>query len=133
MNVSWVLYRREDNKWGSLLPDGSFNGMISSVVKGEADVVAASLTNMPQRQKGVDFLVGELINYNTRLYVYFTQVALGTESNGIFIRRAEVGENDLDWTVYVDPFTRDVWRMLLVYCILCAVVIKVLGSAVTGY
>ncbi len=58
MNVSWKLYRREDRKWASLQPDGTFDGMISNLRKGEADIIAASLTNRADRQKAVDFLVG---------------------------------------------------------------------------
>ena len=57
MNFTASLYRREDRNWGSLMPDGSINGMISSLVKGEADLVATSLTMKPYRHQGCDFLV----------------------------------------------------------------------------
>ena len=58
MNFTASIYRREDRNWGSLMPDGSINGMISSLVKGEADLLATSLTMKPYRHSGCDFLVG---------------------------------------------------------------------------
>ena len=57
MNFTASIYRREDRNWGSLMPDGSINGMISSLVKGEADLLATSLTMKPYRHSGCDFLV----------------------------------------------------------------------------
>ena len=61
MNFTASIYRREDRNWGSLMPDGSINGMISSLVKGEADLVATSLTMKPYRHSGCDFLVCSLL------------------------------------------------------------------------
>ena len=57
MNFTWRLYQRSDGKWGSKQPDGSFNGMVSSLVKGEADLIATSLTLTPVRHEAVDYLV----------------------------------------------------------------------------
>ena len=57
MNFTWGLYRREDRKWGSVDEDGNLDGMVSSMQKGEADLIAASLTLRAHRHRGVDFLV----------------------------------------------------------------------------
>jgi hypothetical protein len=56
MNFTWSFFLREDQQWGSLLADGSINGMVSSLVKGEADLIATSLTMTPVRHLGVDFV-----------------------------------------------------------------------------
>ena len=58
MNLTWLLHRRVDRKWGSLNADGkSIDGMFSSLVKGDADIAAASLTMLKHRQKFGNFLV----------------------------------------------------------------------------
>ncbi len=62
MNFTWSFYRREDRKWGSKLEDGSLNGMVSSLVKGEADLIATSLTMKAVRHEGADFLARQSTN-----------------------------------------------------------------------
>ncbi len=57
MNLTWVLMMREDRQWGMRNQDGSFNGMVGSMGKGEADMVAASVSNRPDRHEVVDFSV----------------------------------------------------------------------------
>ena len=57
MNFTYVLYRREDRKWGSQDANGTLDGMISTMQKGEGDLIAASLTMRAYRHRGVDFLV----------------------------------------------------------------------------
>ena len=64
MNFTWSLYQRKDGKWGSKLENGSFNGMVSSLAKGEADLIATSLTLTPVRHEAVDYLVRFVIDYN---------------------------------------------------------------------
>ena len=70
MNFTWSLYQRKDGKWGSKLENGSFNGMVSSLAKGEADLIATSLTLTPVRHEAVDYLVrlvmGILTNHALR-------------------------------------------------------------------
>ncbi len=111
MNFSWTFYHRADRKWGSLLPNGSHDGMVSSLLKGEADLIATSLTMMPHRERSVDFLV-----------------PIGDETYAIFIKRAV--EEDLDWTVYADPFRLHLWKFLFLYSLACTAVIKALEMAV---
>ncbi len=55
MNLTWELYRREDRKWGVMLPDGSFDGMVGSLANGNADMIVTSLTASEIRQRVVDF------------------------------------------------------------------------------
>ncbi len=66
MNFTYVLYRRRDRKWGSEDENGTLNGMISSMQKGEGDLIAASLTMTALRHKGVDFLVTIGFHQNTK-------------------------------------------------------------------
>ena len=44
LNFTLNLTASIDNKWGSMNDEGVWNGMIGMVVRGEADVAAASLT-----------------------------------------------------------------------------------------
>lgn len=44
LNFTLNLTASIDNKWGSVNADGAWNGMIGMVVRGEADIAAASLT-----------------------------------------------------------------------------------------
>ena len=62
MNVKWKLYHRLDRQWGRLLPNGSFNGMISSVVKGDADMVTATPNLTPQRSDAVKHIVRNMLD-----------------------------------------------------------------------
>ena len=45
LNFTARMLRRQDRGWGGLNEQGEWTGMVSSLVKGEADLVAASLTN----------------------------------------------------------------------------------------
>jgi hypothetical protein len=56
------------------------------------------------------------------------QIPIGKETYGVFIKRTQT--EDLDWTVFGDPFTRDVWQFLLVYSFVCTITIKAIEVAV---
>ena len=49
MNVTWLYHRRVDGIWGNILPNGSFDGIISSLTKGDADIGTCSLSMMAHR------------------------------------------------------------------------------------
>ncbi len=55
MNLTWRLYRRDDHQWGVKQSDGSFNGMVGSLKKGDAEMIAATLTATDIRHQAVDF------------------------------------------------------------------------------
>ncbi len=57
MNISWDLYQRVDHKWGRQLPNGSFDGMMSSMAKGDADIAAASPSLTLERAAAVSHIV----------------------------------------------------------------------------
>jgi ABC-type amino acid transport substrate-binding protein len=43
------------NPWGSLLPNGSWNGQIGRVIRGDVDVVIGGVTHTRARGRAVDF------------------------------------------------------------------------------
>ncbi len=61
MNATLTLYRRFDGQWGTRGPNNTLTGMFSNVLKGEADLIAASVTMRVYRQRAMDFLVGQLM------------------------------------------------------------------------
>ena len=50
------------------------------------------------------------------------KVPLGTETYAVFIKR--VMDEDLDWTLYLNPFSFDVWEFLLLYSLACTAAIE---------
>ncbi len=53
LNFTARVLRRKDGKWGSVRNDSggaeTFTGMLSSLLEGEADLIAAPFTNWPHR------------------------------------------------------------------------------------
>ena len=56
MNFTADLFMRRDRRWG-VFRNGSWDGMISSLVKGEADYILASVTLTAERSAAVDYLL----------------------------------------------------------------------------
>ena len=50
LNFTINLTASIDNKWGAVNKEGVWNGMIGMVVRGEADIAAASLTREATRK-----------------------------------------------------------------------------------
>lgn len=95
-NFSTKFYHRKDGKWGSgILPNGTIGaeGMLLNLVEGSADMVAP-FTMMSSRLVFVDF--GPI----------FTVDFLG-----LYIPRHSKWEN-IDWTVFVEPFNWKLWMTL---------------------
>ncbi len=57
MNITWRLLQRPDHQWGVRYPNGTFGGMIGSIHRGDADLVAASISLTLVRQVVADFAV----------------------------------------------------------------------------
>ena len=57
LNFKIQQFKRLDGAWGSLNKEtGEWNGMISNLKNGEADMITATLTICCQRTQAVDFL-----------------------------------------------------------------------------
>ena len=108
MNLTTDYIRRHDLGWGNKLPNGTFTGMISSVLKKDADIIGASLTLKPVRFDAVNYLF-----------------PIGTETEALVIKRTSNVE-DLDWTTFLLPFARTSWQALLILSLLSVSVIKLM-------
>ena len=56
-NVSSSFYIRQDEEWGTQNNAGQWNGMISSLLNGEADMILATLTMTVSRSQVVNYLL----------------------------------------------------------------------------
>ena len=95
-NFSIKFYHRKDGKWGSgILPNGTIGaeGMLLNLVEGSADMMAP-LTMMISRSVFID------------LGPPFTVDFLG-----LYIPRYNKWEN-IDWMVFVTPFTWSLWMTI---------------------
>ena len=88
--------------WGRIV-NGSWDGMISNLILGDADFVSTSLTMTPERYEVIDYLL-----------------PFGSETYAFFISRHE--SEGFSWKTYLNPLTGKVWLIIgassLVYFIL---------------
>jgi hypothetical protein len=49
LNFTTRYYKRLDNKWGNLLDNGTWIGMVSNIMNGQADFVVAPIASLPIR------------------------------------------------------------------------------------
>ena len=59
MNITWRLLERTDHKWGVQEPNGSFNGMVGSIEKGDADMIATPISFTASRHTVADYGVSK--------------------------------------------------------------------------
>ena len=55
INMTFELHLVKDGKYGEELKNGSWNGMIGELMRGQADIAVAPLTISSERQRVVDF------------------------------------------------------------------------------
>ncbi|XP_034948980.1 ionotropic receptor 25a [Chelonus insularis] len=56
MKFDYELVIPEDNSFGSKTPDGKWNGLVGDLVRGQTDIVIASLTMTSEREEVIDFV-----------------------------------------------------------------------------
>ena len=57
LNFNIQQFKRIDGEWGALKKEtGKWNGMISNLMNGEADMITATLSQCCKRTEAVDFL-----------------------------------------------------------------------------
>ena len=80
--------------------------MVGSLVKGDADLIAASLTLTPKRFEALNYLI-----------------PIGTETFGLFIPEAAHAEI-LDFTGFFGPFSTPLWIWLMLNALVLAIIIQ---------
>ncbi|XP_046886084.1 glutamate receptor ionotropic, delta-1-like [Hypomesus transpacificus] len=55
LGFKYDIYQVADSKYGSPLPNGSWNGMIGELISKRADLALSAITITPEREKVVDF------------------------------------------------------------------------------
>ena len=105
LNLTAVRLRRRDHTWGGYL-DGEYDGMVKTIQDDEADIIATSLTQNPQRFPALDYLW-----------------PIGTETYGLFVKR--ITEEEIAWTVFLQPFSYDLWTGLLIHSLLAVAALQV--------
>ncbi|KAG1666947.1 putative glutamate receptor [Nymphon striatum] len=65
LNFSYDILHVQNGKWGSLLPDGSWNGMIGMLERKEVDIAVSGLSRTTARLKVADFSNTYLFNQLT--------------------------------------------------------------------
>ena len=99
-NFTTCLYKRKDSGWGSpkMLPNGTVvgTGMIENILDGSADFGWAGFSVTESRSKHLDFLP-----------------VLNSWYAGLFIPRNNSNFKDIDWTIYIELFTIELWGTLL--------------------
>lgn len=57
MNFSYELVEPSSGKFGDRLNDGSFDGLVGDLIKGETDLIVAALKMTAEREEQIDFVV----------------------------------------------------------------------------
>ncbi|XP_072439689.1 glutamate receptor ionotropic, delta-1-like isoform X2 [Chiloscyllium punctatum] len=55
LGFKYEIYQAVDHKYGSQLPNGSWNGMIGELINKKADIAISAITITPERENVVDF------------------------------------------------------------------------------
>ncbi|XP_078251479.1 glutamate receptor ionotropic, delta-1-like [Rhinoraja longicauda] len=55
LGFKYEIYQATDHKYGSQLPNGSWNGMIGELINKKADIAVSAITITPERESVVDF------------------------------------------------------------------------------
>jgi hypothetical protein len=106
LNFTTKLYKRRDGIWGLATIDkntGKLNtsGMLTDLVSGNANMIAANMGVILERFIAVDFLPPIM-----PIFV------------GLFIRNDKTFD-DMDFTTYLQPLSNQVWLMIVIvaFCI----------------
>ena len=92
LNLTTSVSSPPDENWGSLLEDGSWDGMVGGLLQGRADVIVAPLYRTVARER--------VIQYSETFDIAAT---------GLFVK---FPKRDASWTTFLDPFTPVVWSAL---------------------
>ncbi|KAA0192688.1 Ionotropic receptor 188 [Hyalella azteca] len=94
LNVSFKLVRSVDGYWGSPVGNGSFNGMVGQVLRGEVDMALGPFIQTHERQQVADF-----------------SEVLITDSFGIFLPRPGIEKNLAN---FLKPLSVETWILFFI-------------------
>ncbi|XP_067881332.1 glutamate receptor ionotropic, delta-1-like, partial [Heterodontus francisci] len=107
LGFKYEIYQAMDHKYGSQLPNGSWNGMIGELINKKADIAVSAITITPERESVVDF--------SKRYMDYFV---------GILLKKPEEKINI--FSIFA-PFDLAVWACIAAAIPLVGVLIFVLN------
>ena len=111
LNFSTKLYKRKDGVWGmpKTLKNGTIilNGLLQSIVNGQADILSTSFSEIPDRIPFVDYLPPLSQSY-AALYI------------------SNFDYEIVDWTVYLVPFSIRLWLVICSSAISFMIIIKLI-------
>eukprot|EP00094_Tigriopus_californicus_P003818 TCALIF_03674-PA protein Name:"Similar to GRIN2D Glutamate receptor ionotropic, NMDA 2D (Homo sapiens)" AED:0.45 eAED:0.49 QI:0/0/0/0.66/1/1/3/0/636 len=104
LNFTYDMFVRKDRRWG-VLKDGQWDGMVSTLVKEEADFILGSVTLNLMRSAVIDYLS-----------------PLAHETYGVIVKN--VGREQLSWLSFLLPMSEDAWLGLVVNALFLLLVLK---------
>ncbi|XP_020499104.1 glutamate receptor ionotropic, delta-2 isoform X2 [Labrus bergylta] len=107
LGFKYEIYVAPDHKYGSLQPDGQWNGLMGELVFKRADVGLSALTITPERESVVDF--------TTRYMDY---------SVGVLLRKAE---RTMDMFACLAPFDLSLWACIAGTVLLIGILVYLLN------
>ncbi|XP_071763339.1 glutamate receptor ionotropic, delta-2 [Centroberyx gerrardi] len=107
LGFKYEIYVAPDHKYGSLQPDGQWNGLMGELVFKRADVGLSALTITPERESAVDF--------TTRYMDY---------SVGVLLRKAE---RTVDMFACLAPFDLSLWACIAGTVLLVGILVYLLN------
>ncbi|KAM4745188.1 glutamate receptor ionotropic, delta-2 isoform 2-T2 [Anableps anableps] len=107
LGFKYEIYVAPDHKYGSLQPDGQWNGLMGELVFKRADVGLSALTITPERESVVDF--------TTRYMDY---------SVGVLLRKAE---RTVDMFACLAPFDLSLWACIAGTVLLIGILVYLLN------
>ncbi|XP_042277853.1 glutamate receptor ionotropic, delta-2 isoform X1 [Thunnus maccoyii] len=107
LGFKYEIYVAPDHKYGSLQPDGQWNGLMGELVFKRADVGLSALTITPERESVVDF--------TTRYMDY---------SVGVLLRKAE---RTVDMFACLAPFDLSLWACIAGTVLLVGILVYLLN------
>uniref|UniRef100_A0A665VRP3 Glutamate receptor n=1 Tax=Echeneis naucrates TaxID=173247 RepID=A0A665VRP3_ECHNA len=107
LGFKYEIYIAPDHKYGSLQPDGQWNGLMGELVFKRADVGLSALTITPERESVVDF--------TTRYMDY---------SVGVLLRKAE---RTVDMFACLAPFDLSLWACIAGTVLLVGILVYLLN------
>ena len=111
MNFTNRLVLPVDGKWGALEPDGTWNGMVGMLVRGEADLITTALSMTRERASALDY-------------------SHGLDEDIVTMSMVVSRINAMNFWAYVDIFHQISWTVMSTVAVLLALsfaVIKATG------
>ncbi len=99
---------KRDNGWGHPV-NGSWTGMIRTLLMGEADFISASLTMSTIRLSAINYLL-----------------PVGSETSGMIIKKD--GLEEYSWLTFFVPLQNIVWYFLLANCIVLVLFMRLIET-----